>query len=66
MLFGMIISAMRTEKNCKISLMQIVFHMKFAVIIPQDFWEEMSVYFFETLFEALQSPKVYIFVNVIS
>lgn len=46
--------------------MQILFHMKFAVIVPQDSWEEMSVVFSETVFEDLQSPKVYIFVNVIS
>lgn len=64
--FSTIVSAMWTEKNDNISLMQILFHMKFAVIVPQDFWEEMSVFFSETMFEALQSPQVYIFVNVTS
>jgi len=40
--------------------------MKFALIAPPDFWEEMSVPFSETIFEALQSPRVHIFVTVIS
>ena len=46
--------------------MQILFRTKFAVIVPQDFWEEMSVFFSETMSEALQSSKEYIFVNDIS
>lgn len=40
--------------------MQILFRMKFAVIVPQDFWEEMSVFLSEAMFEDLQSL---IFVN---
>lgn len=62
----MIVSVMGTEKKGNISLMQILFRMKFVVIVPQDFWEETSVVFSKTMFEALPSPKVYIFVNVIS
>lgn len=40
--------------------MQILFHTKFAVIVPQDFWEEMSVFLSEAMSEDLQSL---IFVN---
>lgn len=40
--------------------MQVLFHMKFSVIVPQDFWEEMSLFLSETMFVDLQSL---IFVN---
>lgn len=33
--------------------MQTLFHTEFAVIVPQDFWEEISVFIPETRFEDL-------------
>lgn len=42
--------------------MQILFHTKFAVIVPQDFWEEMSLFLYETMFKdykALFSSMTY-------